>query len=75
MASDVRIKGWYEKGVEMNARWLVIVWHSDLSYSQIYLDDTMPMIINISSNQYIEFIIDLTLPLTLTDKCLDTFPF
>lgn len=70
-----RVVQWYVKGVEMNARWLVIVWHSDLSYSQIYLDDTMPMIINIARNQYIEYIVDLTLPLTLTDECLDQFPF
>lgn len=70
-----RVLEWYIKGVEINARWLVIVWHSDLSYSQIYLDDTMPMVIDIPHGQFIEFIIDLTSPLTLTDECLDQFPF
>lgn len=72
---DNRVLQWYIKGVEINARWLVIVWHSDLSYSQIYLDDTMPFVIDIPRDRFIEYIVDLTLPLTLTDKCLDTFPF
>lgn len=70
-----RVLQWYSKGVEINARWLVIVWHSDLSYSQIYLDDTMPMVIDIPRDRFIEHIVDLTLPLTLTDECLDQFPF
>ena len=70
-----RVLQWYIKGVEINARWLVIVWHSDLSYSQIYLDDTMPMVIDIPRDQFIEYIVDLTLPLTLTDECLDQLPF
>ena len=70
-----RVLQLYIKGVEINARWLVIVWHSDLSYSQIYLDDTMPMVIDIPRDRFIEYIVDLTLPLTLTDECLDQFPF
>ena len=48
-----RVLQWYIKGVEINARWLVIVWHSDLSYSQIYLDDTMPMVIDIPRDRFI----------------------
>ena len=70
-----RVLQWYIKGVEINARWLVIVWHSDLSYSQIYLADTMPMVSDIPRDRFIEYIVDLTLPLTLTDECLDQFPF
>ena len=70
-----RVLQWYIKGVEINAQWLVIVWHSDLSYSQIYLDDTMPMVIDIPRDRFIEYIVDLTLPLTLTDECLNQFPF
>ena len=70
-----RVLQWYINGVEINARWLVIVWHSDQSYSQIYLDDTMPMVIDIPRDRFIEFIVDLTSPLTLTDDSLDQFPF
>lgn len=70
-----RVVRWYVKGVEMNARWLVIVWHSDLSYSQIYRDEAMPFTIDLPHGQFIEYIVDLTLPLTLNDECLDTFPF